>query len=97
MNSMLNSIPLDYDVPPTLPQVPGPPQQPSPKLPTPNVIKPVPKNPTVANKNPGFSNLPDLPNVPSDIPAGDIKEKDDEDEDFDELLNRFEDLKNNKK
>jgi len=46
----------------------------------------------------GFSNLPDLPSVPTDIPTGDIKNKDDDEEtDFDELLNRFEDLKKNKK
>lgn len=96
---MLDSVPLDFDIPPTLPSIPSmpmPPQQPRTKPPT--VIKPVPKNPIISNKNQGFSNLPDLPSVPTDAPTGDIKEKDDDEEtDFDELLNRFEDLKKNKK
>lgn len=86
---------------PTMPAPSKPPitQQPLPKPPTANIVKPIPKNPILSNKNLGFSNLPDLPSVPTDVPTGDIKEKDDDDEetDFDELLNRFEDLKKNKK
>lgn len=62
---------------------------------TPDVVKPAPKNPIVANKNLGFSNLPEFPVVPTDVLNGVIKEDIDED-DFNELLNRFEDLKKNK-
>lgn len=95
MSSMLDSVPLDFDISPAM-SIPQ--QQPNAKPPAPNVVKPVPKNPILPNKNMGFSNLPDLPSVPTDIPTGDIKEKDDDEEtDFDELLNRFEDLKKNKK
>lgn len=121
MSSMFDSVPLDFDIPPSLPAVPSsvsasvpapaapepgpapapvpaPRQQLNPMPPPTNKITPVPKNPTILNKNMGFSNLPDLPSVPTDIPTGDIKEKnDDEETDFDELLNRFEDLKKNKK
>lgn len=84
---------------PTMPTPTIPANIPKPNLPAANVVKPVPKNPIYTNKNQGFSNLPDLPSVPTDMPTGDIKEKDDDDEetDFDELLNRFEDLKKNKK
>jgi len=100
---MLDSVPLDFEMPSSLPTViapsiPAPKVQPIPKPPAANVVKPVPKNPIFPNKNLGFSNLPDLPSVPTDIPHGDIKDKDDDEEtDFDELLNRFEDLKKNKK
>lgn len=103
MSSMLDSVPLDFDMPSSLPTVPAPTmplptKQPNLKPPTASVVKPVPKNPIYTNKNLGFSNLPDLPSVPTDIPTGEVKEKDDEEEtDFDELLNRFEDLKKNKK
>lgn len=103
MSSMLDSVPLDFEIPPSLPTMPtpvmpAPKQQPIPKPPAANIVKPIPKNPIFSNKNMGFSNLPDLPSVPTDIPTGDIKEKDDDEEtDFDELLNRFEDLKKNKK
>lgn len=106
MSSMLDSVPLDFDIPPTLPSIPTmpmPPQQPMPSpqprtTKPPAAIKPIPKNPILPNKNQGFSNLPDLPSVPTDAPTGDVKEKDDDEEtDFDELLNRFEDLKKNKK
>lgn len=74
-------------------------QQPLSKPPVANIVKPVPKNSILPNKNSGFSNLPDLPSVPTDAPARDNQEKRDdyEETDFDELLNRFEDLKNNKK
>jgi len=95
---MLDSVQLDFDIPPSLSTIPAPQQQPTSKPPAANVVKPVPKNSIFSSKNMGFSNLPDLPSVPNDIPTGDIKEKDDEEEtDFDELLNRFEDLKKNKK
>lgn len=103
MSSMLDSVPLDFDIPPSLPTMPTPLprniQQPIPKPPTPNIVKPITKQQILPNKNMGFSNLPDLPSVPTDIPTGDIKAKDDDEEetDFDELLNRFEDLKKNKK
>lgn len=98
MSSMLDSVPLDFDIPSTLPTMPAPPQQPNPKPSPSNIAKPMPKNQIISNKNLGLSNLPDLPSVPTDIPSGDIKEKDDDEEtDFDELLNRFEDLKKNKK
>lgn len=103
MSSMLDSVSLDFEIPPSLPTVstltlPSPKQQPILKPPAANVVKPVPKNPIFSNKNMGFSNLPDLPSVPTDIPTGDVKDKDDDEEtDFDELLNRFEDLKKNKK
>lgn len=101
MSSMLDSMPLDFDKPPSLSQMPAPPQQPNPKPSSANIVKPIKKNPSLSNKNLGFSNLPDLPSVPTDVPTGDIKEKDDDDDDeetdFDELLNRFEDLKKNKK
>lgn len=103
MSSMLDSVPLDFEMPTSLPTVPTstipvPKQQPISKPPAANVVKPVPKNPIFSNKNQGFSNLPDLPSVPTDIPTGDVKDKDDDEEtDFDELLNRFEDLKKNKK
>jgi len=106
MSSMLDSVPLDFEMPsslptviaPTMPNIPAPKTQPIQKPPAANIVKPVPKNPIFPNKNLGFSNLPDLPSVPTDIPIGDIKEKDDDEEtDFDELLNRFEDLKKNKK
>lgn len=101
MSSMLDSVPLDFDVPPpTLPTIPAPPQKPNSNPSPANVVKPITKNQIISNKNLGFSNLPDLPSVPTDIPTGDIKEKendDDEETDFDELLNRFEDLKKNKK
>lgn len=98
MSTMLDSMSMDFDIPPTMPtqkpNLPAPKQQLNPKPPVVNPIKPVPENKIL-----GFSNLPDLPSVPTDIPSGDIKDKDDEDEetDFDELLNRFEDLKKNKK
>lgn len=115
MSSMFDSVPLDFDIPPSLPAVPpsvsapavpepapapvpAPRQQVNPMPPPANKVIPVPKNPSVINKNMGFTNLPDLPSVPTDIPTGDVKEKDDDEEtDFDELLNRFEDLKKNKK
>lgn len=96
MSSMLNSAPLDTDVPPSLPQMPTQ-HEPNPELTTPNVVKPVPKNPIVSNKNLGFSNLPDFPVVPTDVLNGVIKEDINQEDDFDELLNRFEDLKKNKK
>jgi len=98
MSSMLDSVPLDFDIQPSASTMPAPQQPPNPKPPAANVVKPVPKNPVFPSKNMGFSNLPDLPSVPTDVPTGDIKEKDDDEEtDFDELLNRFEDLKKNKK
>ncbi|KAL5242814.1 hypothetical protein ACI65C_010224 [Semiaphis heraclei] len=103
MSSMLDSVPLDFEIPPSLPTVPTPAvpppkQEPIQKPPAANIVKPVPKNPIFSNKNMGFSNLPDLPSVPTDIPTGEVKNKDDDEEtDFDELLNRFEDLKKNKK
>jgi len=98
MSSMLDSVPLDFDIQPSVSTMPAPQQPPNPKPPAANVVKPVPKNPVFPSKNMGFSNLPDLPSVPTDVPTGDIKEKDDDEEtDFDELLNRFEDLKKNKK
>lgn len=95
MSSISNSAPLDIDVPPSLPQMPTE-HEPNPKLSMPDVVKPVLKNPTVSNKNLGFSNLPEFPVVPTDVPNGVIKEDDIDEDDFDELLNRFEDLKKNK-
>jgi len=103
---MLDSVPLDFEISPPsslptvpVPTMPAPKQQPNPKPSAANVVKPVTKNPIFPNKNLGFSNLPDLPSVPTDIPTGEVKDKDDDEEetDFDELLNRFEDLKKNKK
>lgn len=78
------------------PYPPAPKQQPDTKPPANINIKPQPKVPTVHSKNIGFSNLPELPSVPTDIPSGVINENKN-DEDFDDLLNRFEDLKKNKK
>lgn len=105
MSSMLDSTPLDFDIPPTGANAPAPvvKEQPVPK---PRSSNNIPQNnskpPLMPNTGLGFSNLPDLPSVPTDIPTGEIKDNDDDDDDdgetnFDDLLNRFEDLKKNKK
>jgi len=96
---MFETYSLDFDIPPSIPQMSAPTQKVNPKPPAANIVKPVTKNQVITNKNMGFSNIPDFPSVPTDVPTGEVKEKDDDDddEDFDELLNRFEDLKTNKK
>jgi len=98
-SSMFETYSLDFDIPPSIPQMSAPTQKVNPKPPAANIVKPVTKNQVITNKNMGFSNIPDFPSVPTDVPTGEVKEKDDDDddEDFDELLNRFEDLKTNKK
>lgn len=94
MSTMLDSMSLDFDIPPTMsiqqlnPKPPETTQQLSSKPPVTNSVKSMPKNPVktipknqiLSNKSLGFSNLPDLPSVPTDIPTGDIKEKDDDDD-----------------
>ncbi|XP_050541726.1 IST1 homolog [Daktulosphaira vitifoliae] len=108
MSSMLDSTPLDFDIPPSGASAPTPVVK-DPPIPKPRSSNNVPQNnskpnPLMPNKGLGFSNLPDLPSVPTDIPTGDIKDNGDDDDNeddgetnFDDLLNRFEDLKKNKK